>query len=352
MKAKVKIHDVAKLAGVSQPTVSKVLNNYPHIKASTRKRVLDAIEQLEFNPDSIARSLATNKTRTIGLIVGDIANPFYAETAKVILKEAHKSGYEVILLDTDYRHDQLKQGIKTLMAKRVDGVIIASITRQSHGIKSLLDAGLPIILYNRNLDDKSLSYVEMDNEKGASLALKHLINLGHRRIAYISGPTKYSSFHMRLQGYLNGITSNGNQFESEWIYEGPFEYENILAYTIKLLNSEPSKRPTAFLVATDQMAIAVMDAVNRNGLRIPDDISVIGFDNIDMAASPFIGLTTISQQKKRMALLAVTHIISKIEGTETNGTDVQLTLEPELIIRNTCGPIRDGGIQNGYTKSF
>jgi LacI family transcriptional regulator len=340
MRPKITIYDVAKRAGVSQPTVSKVLNHYPHVKQSTKERVLKAIDDLGFEPDFLARSLVTNKTRTIGLIVGDIANPFYAETAKVIIKEAQGCGYEIILVDTDYRRDYFEQSVKSLIAKRVDGVIIASITRKNDQIKDLQELGIPIILYNRNLDSKSVNYVELDNEKGSMLAVEHLITLGHKRIAYISGPVQYSSFQNRLEGYLLGLRKHSIDPDQHLIYEGPFDYENILQYTLRLLMADLHERPTGIIVANDQMAIAVMDAIKRFGLRIPEDMSVIGFDNIDISGSPFIGLTTVSQQKKRMAKLSIQHLISIIEGKTAINQSIRITLEPELIIRKTSGSVK------------
>jgi LacI family transcriptional regulator len=338
MKQKLTIYDVAVHAGVSQPTVSKVLNNYPHIKPSTKQKVETAIKELGFEPDFLARSLVTNKTRTIGLIVGDIANPFYAETAKVIIQEAQEYGYEIILLDTDYRGDYFEQCIKTLISKRVDGVMIGSITRKNEQINKLHDMGIPIMLYNRNLDCKSVHFVELDNEKASLLAIGHLYGLGHRRIAFISGPTQYSSFDSRLKGYYSGLREFSLEQDPQMVYKGRFEYKHILQFTSQLLILDPCERPTAFLVANDQMAIAVMEAVKRFGLRIPEDISVVGFDNIDISSNPFIGLTTVSQQKKQMALLAIRNLISIIDDKSDRNHLVNIILEPELIIRKTCGP--------------
>lgn len=336
MKEKVNIHAVAQRAGVSQPTVSKVINRYPHVKPATRQKVLDAIEELGFTPDGIARSMVKNRTFTIGLIVGDISNPFYAETAKVIIRTASSAGYEVFLLDTDNDNDNFGKCVKTLLAKRVDGIIAASVTRHNREIQELHESGFPVMLYNRNTEEKKTNYIELDNEKAGQLAMKHLVELGHRSIAYVSGPHRYSSFHGRYHGYLTGLKEFGLPYRPENIFDKTYEYDEILRFAQERMAA--AERPTGFLVASDQMAFAVMDAAARSGLKVPEDISIMGIDNIDMAGNPFIGLTTVSQQKKKMADLAVESLIRLIEEGGAAAEPVRIRLEPELIVRKTTGP--------------
>ena len=176
MKHRVSAYDVANLAKVSQSTVSRVLNNYPHVKAETRKKVHDAINELGFSPDEIARSLANKKTNTIGLIVEDISNPFYSETAHIILREARKYNYEVMMIDTDDDAASFEKAITTLVGKRVDGIIIASIRKDNYTINKYINKNVPIILYNRKNDDAShVHYIEVDNKAGAKMAVEHLI---------------------------------------------------------------------------------------------------------------------------------------------------------------------------------
>jgi len=336
---KVSIHDVARHAGVSQPTVSKVINGYPNLKPSTRQKVLAAIEELGFRPDAIARSMVKNRTFTIGLIVGDIANPFYAETGKEIVRRAHEAGYEVVMLDTDYDDgERFDACVETLLAKRVDGILASSVSRDNAKVKALHESGYPVVLFNRNVDDRSVPSVELDNERGARLALEHLASLGHRRVAYVSGPLRYSTFHDRHRGFAAGAASLGLSYEPDDVLEGAFAYEEVRRFAERRLSGE--RPPTGFLVSSDQMAIAVLDAASRLGLAVPGDVSVVGFDNIDISGNPFISLTTVSQQKKRMSMLALERLIERIEGRTEEAAPLRTVLEPELVVRNTTGPAR------------
>ena len=334
MKERVNAYDVAKRAGVSQSTVSRVMNNYSFVKKSTREKVLLAIEELGFTPDGIARSLASKKTHTIGLIVGNISNPFYAETAHIILREAREYDYDVIIVDTDSDNSSFDRSIQTLIGKRVDGIIVASVKKDNQKIIELLKKNVPIIFYNRKVDDDGqTNFVVIDNEAGAKMAVSHLIELNHERIAYISGPCMYSTFSDRFLGYKLALKENGISYDESLVYQDELSYEKVFEFSLELMRGQ--NRPTSFFASTDHIALAVMDAAAQNGFHIPYDISIIGFDDIDIASSPYIGLSTISQQKKKMASLVLQELISIIDG-ESNGF-VQITLEPELLTRKTTG---------------
>lgn len=327
-------YDVAKLANVSQSTVSRVLNNYPHVRKETRKRVHDAINTLGFSPDEIARSLASKKTNTIGLIVEDISNSFYAETAHIILREAQKYDYEVIIIDAETDEKSFERAISTLNGKRVDGIIVASIRMDNQKIKEFYEKGFPIISYNRRIYGFEKShYVEVDNRLGAKMAVNHLVEQKHRRIAYISGPTIYSTFYQRYEGYKEAIKENNLEYDESLIYKGEINYEKIFQFALNLMRKEDM--PTAFFASTDQMALAIMDAVARSGRHIPFDVSVIGFDDIEIASNPYISLSTISQKKRDMAILTLQKLLTLINNGHSNNEPNKITLEPELIIRKT-----------------
>ncbi|MBO9604669.1 MAG: LacI family DNA-binding transcriptional regulator [Paenibacillaceae bacterium] len=348
MKRKPTVIDVARRAGVSQPTVSRVLNNHPHIRESTRAKVLQAIQELQFTPDAVARSLVRSKSSTLGLIVGDLSNPFYAETAKCIIRSAHESDYEVIMLDTDYDDALFARCLRTLAAKRVDGIIVASVTRTDERVKELAAKGMPVVLYNRNLDDGSLPSVEADNYMGAYMAMRHLAALGHRKAAFIAGPFQFTTFYHRYRGFRAGMRDFGFDSHARLVYKGAYTYAEVLAFTRRLL--ERKDRPTAVFATTDQMAIAVLDAASRAGLRIPEDLSVIGYDNIDWADNPYIGLTTISAQKTAMAQLALQQLLRVIEAKDEAGDEKKnMVLEPQLIVRKTTGPCPDS-VQPGIPE--
>ncbi|CDQ19347.1 LacI family DNA-binding transcriptional regulator [Halobacillus karajensis] len=327
------VHDIARVANVSQATVSKVLNNYSGVKESTRKKVTDAIEELKFTPDSVARSMVTNKTNTLGLIVGDISNPFFAESAKIIIGKAQEKGYDVIISNTDHDDENLENAIQTLISKRVDGIIISSISRSSMRIKKLHENGFPIVLYNSRVEGDSSNSVVLDNYRGAVLAVDHLVDLGHQDIAFIAGPTKYLTTYERYLGYREALEKHGLDLNKAHVYDGEYDYRKVYDFSYNLLSSPD--RPTSFFATSDQMALAVMDAAASRKISIPQELSVVGFDNMSISANAYIGLTTVSQQKENMAELALKKLISLIEKTESDAISIQLSLKPELIVRKT-----------------
>lgn len=336
MNERVSAYDVAKLAKVSQTTVSRVLNNYPHVRKETRKRVHDAINTLGFSPDEIARSLASKKTNTIGLIVEDISNSFYAETAHIILREAQKYDYEVIIIDSETDEKSFQRAISILNGKRVDGIIVASIRMDNQKIREFYDKGFPIIFYNRRIYGiENSHYVEVDNKLGAKMAVNHLVENKHRKIAFISGPAIYSTFYQRFEGYKEAIKENNLEYDESLIYKGDVSYEKVFQFALNLMRKEDM--PTAFFASTDQIALAIMDAAARSGRHIPFDVSVIGFDDIEIASNPYIGLSTISQRKREMAVLTLERLLLLINNTDSSNDPNKITLEPELIIRKTTG---------------
>ncbi len=334
---RVTTEDVAKIAGVSQSTVSRVLNDYPYIKKNTRDKVLAVINELGFTRDEIARSLVEKRTKSIGLILGSISNPFFAETAEVIIERAQELKYDVIVYNTGHKDENLEQAINLLIGKRVEGIILTSVSKNyTEKIKKLHDNGFPVLLYNSFLDIKDVNFIVMDNNKGARLAVQHLIKLGHKKIAKISGPSKYLATYERTVGYKEEMIENGYEIDEGLIFNSEFSYDKIYSFTKKLLKKKD--RPTAIIAASDQMALAVLDAASSLNLKIPADLSVVGFDNIRLSANEFIGLTTISQQMDQMSLTALEKLIYLIENKETSSSSIQIFLKPELMVRKTTGP--------------
>ncbi|MFJ7362738.1 LacI family DNA-binding transcriptional regulator [Peribacillus frigoritolerans] len=334
---RVTTEDVAKIAGVSQSTVSRVLNDYPYMKKNTRDKVLAVINELGFTRDEIARSLVEKRTKSIGLILGSISNPFFAETAEVIIERAQELKYDVIVYNTGHKDENLEQAINLLIGKRVEGIILTSVSKNyTEKIKKLHDNGFPVLLYNSFLDIKDVNFIVMDNNKGARLAVQHLIKLGHKKIAKISGPSKYLATYERTVGYKEEMMENGYEIDEGLIFNSEFSYDKIYSFTKKLLKKKD--RPTAIIAASDQMALAVLDAASSLNLKIPADLSVVGFDNIRLSANEFIGLTTISQQMDQMSLTALEKLIYLIENKETSSSSIQIFLKPELMVRKTTGP--------------
>jgi len=332
----VSAYDVAKLAKVSQSTVSRVLNNYPYVKKTTRKRVHEAIKELGFSPNEIARSLANKKTNTIGLIVEDISSSFYSETAHIILREAQKYDYEVIIIDSETDEESFNKSMSTLLGKRVDGIIVASVRKDNKNIIDFFESGFPIISYNRRTygsdNDK---FVAVDNKKGAMQAMDYLFDLKHEKIAYISGPLVYSTFQERYEGYKEALWNKGFEYDDSIVYQDVLSYDKVFNFSLNLMRNVDA--PTAFFASTDQMALAIMDAASRSGRHIPYDISIIGFDDIDIASNPYIGLSTVSQQKRKMAVMALEKLILQIKGEDQKEDSNRIIIDSKLITRKTTG---------------
>jgi LacI family transcriptional regulator len=339
MKSRTNAYDVAKKAGVSQSTVSRVLNNYPHIKETTRRKVLQAIEELNFTRDEIARSLAEKKTRTIGLIIGDITNPFYAESSKIIMKKANEQAYDIIIGYTDYQDTNLDKAIQTMIGKRVDGILIATTERNNKKIPELYRSGFPTVLYNALIDDQEHSnFVITNNEKGAYMAMEHLIQLGHTEISYISGPQSFLNLFNRHTGYIKALSDYKIAYDTSIVYQENLNFPEIISFVEKLL--EKKNRPTGIFAASDQIALTVMDTVLKSGLQIPRDISVIGFDDISLSSNHLINLSTVSQNMEEMATLALKNLLMMIEE-QNDEQRLQIIIDPILKIRKTTGPVKN-----------
>ncbi|ANU11209.1 hypothetical protein BBH88_13350 [Planococcus antarcticus DSM 14505] len=338
MKKSINAYDVAKKAGVSQSTVSRVLNDYQFIKKETKEKVLKAIEELEFTRDEIARSLANRETRTIGLIVGDITNAFFSESAKVITRIAQENDYNVILCNTNHDEESLVQYIDSLKGQRVDGIIIAGADKDNKKIRELFDQHFPVILYNSIIEHDKANYVAVNNYQGARLAVEHLYELGHRDIGYIAGPEKYVTTHLRNIGFESALTHYNLKLNPNFVYTDEFLYEKVYAFTKKLLRQP--ERPSCLFVASDQMALAVLDAASSENIEIPSQLSVIGFDNISLAGNSYIGLSTVAQPMKKMARLALENLIVIMErksNKEVSTLPVQIVLDAEVFSRKTTG---------------
>jgi LacI family transcriptional regulator len=331
MKKRVTIKDVAKYAGVSPATVSRVLNNYLFIKPEKRLKVEEAIKELHFEPNEIARSLITKKTKTIGLIVDDISNPFFSETSKLIINKARQKGYEVLIYDTN-GEEELEYTLKFLSNKNVSGIMVGSVNRFEQKHEDIVDESIPIVYFNRKPEQTNLFSVTMDNKKASKMAIAHLIQKGHSNIAFIGGPFEYSTYYNRYVGYREAISEFGLEMNEDIILKEKPTSENIQKFVSKVLSEKD--RPTAIIATTDQIAITVLDAIAQNNYQVPADVAVVGFDNIRISSNPYIGLTTISQQKDRMVETGLDTLLHLIEN-EVSEIPKEVLIPPKLIVRKT-----------------
>jgi LacI family transcriptional regulator len=332
---KLTIIDIANMAGVSKSTVSRVINKDKHVSEKTRQKVLAIIKKLGYIPDNIARSLITKKTFTIGLIIPDIVNPFYSETSKIIEDTIRKLGYSLIICNTNNKSTLQNKYLNILIQRKVDGIIFGSVKTNDTGLVKFAEQEVPYITYHRSLANKKSNYVISDDIEGIKIAVKHLTDLGHKNIAYISGPTSFSTGLNRLKGFFESIEIFNLNNNSNLIQEGGFSESKSWQATRKLLNL--ANPPTAIIAANDLMAISALDCILHHGLTVPKDISLIGFDNINLASHARIQLTTISVAKKKMAKLASELLIKKIINKNDIEESIQIKLQPRLILRRTTG---------------
>lgn len=329
---KANITDVAREAGVSISTVSRVLNNsdYP-IKPETRRKVLEAAAELRFRPNDLARGLLLRKSRTVGLIVPDISNPYYPELSLGVEATASERGYSVIFCNTSRKAEKLEQYVDVLLQKRVDGIVLVGGGTDFAPIsQALLDFDVDVTVIGRhNLPFPS---VQIDNVGAAQEAASHLAELGHRRIAFLSGPLKLTSVQDRLSGYRLALEEQGLDRDDRLVCEGDFQPESGYSAALSLLQGEP--RPTAIFAANDRMAIGVIAAATDLGLEVPDDLSVVGFDDITMASYTRPSLTTVAIPGYQMGASAMRLMLRLFAEEECP----QVTWVPtKLVVRDSSG---------------
>jgi len=330
------IKDVAQLAGVSITTVSHVINETRFVSDELRTSVLAAVEELNYRPNVLARSLRRGETKTIGLIVPDNSNPFFAEVARIVEDVGFENGYSVILCNSDGNADKEAAYINVLITKQVDGVIfIAAGGKQEH-LRELMAQHIPVVVADRDIPQTLADVVLVNNEQGGYDAARYLITLGHRRVACIAGPSDVSPSADRVHGYRRALRESGIPVAQELIVSGDFRSpsgETAMAQLLRL--DEP---PSAVFACNDVMAIGALRAVRSAGLQVPGDVSIIGFDDISSASAVSPALTTIAQPIVELATQAAQFLISRIQNGQEGRSGQRIVLDTELVVRNSCAP--------------
>jgi LacI family transcriptional regulator len=352
MQKKITIKDIARKANVSHTTVSRALNNKSRIRNETKEKILTIARELNYRPDFIARSLVMKRTKTLGLVITTIANPFYTELSQGIETTARSLGYNIILCSTNYDLSNEKQYVDMLRSKGVDGIIFSSAHMDDPNIIELAEEAFPIVLVNRRtyhpVVSEKVDYVGVDNILGGFLAVEHLIKLGHQRIGVIGGSSESSVGFERLEGGKKALVTYGLEVADNYFLEGDFLKGSGYRGGKEFLKmTEP---PTAIFATNDYMALGTYQAIIEEGQRVPEDIALIGFNDIEFAAIKGVELTTIGQKKYEMGALATKILVEKIEGGESKPSTKEIFLKPDLIIRRTCG-FHLRGYQIGSQKS-
>ncbi len=330
----VTIKDIAKAAGVSPSTVSRALNDSPLIRESTKERIKRLAAELGYERNELARSLVKGRTRALGLLVPDITNPFFAEITKGVEDAARSRGYGVILCNTgDDPQRELDYGL-LLRRKRVDGQIITSVALEDPFLPQLARTRTPFVLVSRISARVDAPYVIVDDEKGAELAAEHLLRLGHRKIACISGPEDVVPGKVRAEAFVRYLGFHGVKVPRTWVRHTEFTWDGGERVAAEILGKR--RRPTAIFAANDLIALGVLVAAHKRGIPVPEELSVIGFDDIAYASLPLIELTTVAQPAYEMGYMAAEWLMDILEGKRRR--KLQKRVRPKLIARKTTAP--------------
>jgi LacI family transcriptional regulator len=328
----VKLDDVAEYAGVSRSTASLVVRNSPLIKPATHKKVRAAMKALGYVYNQSAANLRTNRTKTLGMVIADLSNPFYAELASGIQAECGDQNYLTIFADTRENSEQQKLIISRLIEHNVAGVFLCPAGKSSvDDIKALEAAKIPVVLIMRYLDGDYSSYVGPDNLAGMDLIMNHLIELGHKRIGYIGGPPRRSSSIDRLKGYKLGLSKNGLKFDRSIVASSEINRQAAMAACEQILNNE--NPPTAVACYNDVMAFGAFLTLYKKGLIPGKDIALAGFDNIPEASLWTPALTTVSIDAKNIGRLAAAEILHHIG--EPDRPKQKIIVQPKFIARES-----------------
>ncbi|WP_274361268.1 LacI family DNA-binding transcriptional regulator [Paenibacillus thermotolerans] len=335
---KITIKDVAKEAGVSIATVSRVLNGKDKIKSSTRQKVEKVIERLKFKPDVTARTMIMKQSQTVGLIVPQLTNEYYAQLAEAIEEELWEQGYTLVLCLTSSINENGEQkelaSLASLVDRKVDGIIYSSSRSASEEtlsyISGIVDQGIPVVAFDQQI--AGISQVSGNHLKGAMDAVKHLIELGHTRIAYLGGPLVSPE---RELGYRNIHTLHGLPVDEALIRRGKPGFKFGFEAIESLIGA--GERFTAVFCGNDLIAMGAIQALDHSGRKVPQNIAVVGYDDISMASLLKPRLTTMRQPIRRMGAAAVELLLENIAKKKAEHIPKQLVFSSELIVRETCG---------------
>lgn len=326
----VTIKDIAKKTGVSYATVSRALNGRSGVKEDTRALILEEARKMGYQPNAIARGLVLKHTHTLALVIPDITNPFFPEIARGVEDAASLMGYSVFLCNTNWDAEKEQLYLKTLQEKRVDGIILHPA--YNVGENHYVDFQVPVVLLNKIPNVVEYSSIEVDNVRGGFLATKHLIEAGYKRIAFIGGSESSPSNAERKDGYRLALNKYKIPVDESLIISGKFKSESGYDNMKKLIDS--GNMPDAVFGGNDVIALGVLHCAQEHGLRVPEDIGIIGFDDIPYASLPQIQLTTIEQPKYQMGKHAV-DLLMRAFKTEEGSEVKRIILEPKLKARKT-----------------
>ena len=333
---KVTAVDVAERAGVSQSAVSRVFTPGASVSPQTKNKVLKVAMELGYRPNSLARAMVSGKSRMIGLVVAYLQNQFYPEAIEKLSKAMQERNYHLLVFMTSKTEGDVSEVVEEILDYQVDGIIAASVALSSDLSKRCANAGVPVVLFNRSQDDDSLSSVTSENYQGGRKIAEHLIATGHQRISFIAGWEGASTQRDRQAGFIDALQDAGVDLWSRGV--GNFIMEDAKAATHAMFAGGVENGPDAIFVANDHMAFAVMDTLRFElGIAVPEQVSVIGYDDVPAASWPSYNLTTVRQPTNQMVTATVDLLLAQVENTDLSSTAPrQIKIDGPLIIRESA----------------
>lgn len=328
------IRDVAERAGVSITTVSHVINRTRKVEPATAAKVEAAIDELGYRPNALARSMRRGTTQTVGVVIPDIANPFFGDLARSLEDHMFEAGYSAIICNSDGDEDKESRYLEVLLAKQVDGLLLVAASHPSDGLVGIVERGTPTIVVDRELDDLAVSQVMVANRDGGELAGQHLLELGHRDIGVIAGPGSLGTSARRLDGFRAALEDADLTLPAARVWRGDFRAASGRAAMERWLESDDP--PTAVFAENDLMAIGALSAAHGAGIDVPAQLTVVGFDGIAFGAEVTPPLTTVAQSADDMARVAIELLLERVRDAEAEPRTVVLPVS--LTVRGSSAP--------------
>ncbi len=337
-RTRITLKEIASIARVNISTVSRAINDSPLITRETKEMILAIAERMNYFPNSLARGLVHQKSETLGIILPKIfflQGPFFSQVLSGIEHTSVKNGYNILIASATSKAKDRIFPFSLTRARRIDGMLIINENRRIQNLGALKKEGVPFVLVNRHLDDPRVPCVAADDAQGGRLATEHLIGLGHRRIGVVTGSLRVSATHGRLDGYRRALEEHGLAFDSQLVAQGLFQQgvETGAKGAERLLSLE--KKPTAIFAFSDDLAMGVIQGARGLGLRIPEDLAVVGYDNVTYSAHAHPPLTTVAQNPYAIGATACKMLVDILNGVRPQRTNVLIPVR--LVVRDSCG---------------
>jgi len=327
------IKDIAARAGISYATVSRALNGKYGVSQATREKVMALAEEMGYRPNAIAQGLVNRSTKTVGLIIPDITSPFFPRVALGVEDTMMNAGFSVFLCNTNWDLEREKNALVQLCQKQVDGILLSTIAAHSNEIEDIVSRQLPLVYLSSYPEGTEKSYVRLDNIKGADMAVSHLLSRGRRKIAFVGSSQEPHSLEDRLVGYRKALSRADLPVDDDYIILGEFQEQSGYMLIRELL--ERGIVPDGVFAENDLIAMGVVQGALDSGYRVPEDMSVIGFDDIPIASHREIQLSTIHQPKYRIGQYAAEIMLHQMDRDPEERDVERKTLQPELIVRRS-----------------